>query len=109
MIKFLRKLFGFPEIVLGVARSPLWEKTRKVFLQFNPNCAVCGSNKDVVPHHIKPFHLYPEFELDLDNLISLCERPKVLNCHLIFGHHGNFKKFNPDVVVESSIWKKKLR
>lgn len=77
-------------------RSPEWEFVRKVYLHEHQVCALCGSGKDLQVHHIKPFHLYPELELDSENLITLCtSKYWGFSCHLIAGHGGNFKWENP--------------
>jgi len=95
---------------VGVRRSSQWPKVRKLFLKVNPICAVCGENKKLEVHHIIPFHVDPTLELDLDNLITLCEsKKKGSNCHLLFGHHGDYKKFNKDVKKDASIWSQKLK
>jgi hypothetical protein len=57
-------------------------------------CACCGSTKKLNVHHKKPFHLFPELELDLNNLITLCMDKE---CHLKIGHGGDFKDYNPNV------------
>jgi len=37
-------------------------------------------------------------------------RGPVFNCHLFFGHLGNFKdKFNPDVDEDAKLWRAKLK
>jgi hypothetical protein len=46
-------------------------------------------------HHVKPFHLLPELELDESNLISLCMGPN--ECHLFIGHGDSFRCYNPNV------------
>jgi hypothetical protein len=48
---------------------------------------------DVQVHHVRPFHLRPELELDPDNLISLC-MAEGRHCHLAVGHGGDFKAYN---------------
>lgn len=64
----------------------------------------------MVAHHIKPFHLFPELELDTENLIPLCESKKYgINCHLFVGHLGNFKRYNEEVVTDAIIWNAKLK
>ena len=61
-------------------------------------------------HHIKPFHLNPALELDPINLATLCESKKDgVNCHLWFGHLGNFKSFNVDVIADALFWFNKLK
>lgn len=87
----------------AISRSPKWRKVRADFLKTHPVCAVCGSNKVLEVHHIIPFNIRPDLELVPDNLITLCESKKRggLNCHLIIGHGGNYRDFNPDVVKDA--------
>jgi len=95
----------------GAKRSNKWPAVRKKFLAENPACAVCGAtNGKREVHHIHPFHLHPELELDPTNFITLCENKKDgVNCHLLFGHFGNFKSVNVNVVEDSKIWNKKIK
>lgn len=73
-------------------------------------CSVCGGDKRLEVHHIKPFHLHPELELDPLNLITLCEELRGgLNCHLLFGHLGNFKSVNVGVVGDAGVWSEKIK
>lgn len=76
-------------------RSGQWRTVEKHFLETNPVCALCGSKTRLNVHHKKPFHVFPEFELDLNNLITLCMSRK--ECHLIVGHLNSFKKYNPNI------------
>src|ERR1039458_5963866 len=88
----------------GAIRSSHWPHVRKEFLLKNTKCAVCGGHRKLEVHHIKPFHLHPNLELDLTNLIVLCEDKKDgINCHLAFGHLGNFKSFNARVKFDAEI------
>lgn len=97
------------KIPANLPRSDKWPKTRAAHLKNFPACAVCGGRKKVEVHHIRPFHLHPELELDSSNLITLCENDDDgVNCHLFFGHLGNFKSFNVDVVVNAADWQKKI-
>ncbi|HNX23820.1 MAG TPA: HNH endonuclease signature motif containing protein [Spirochaetota bacterium] len=76
-------------------RSPEWENVRYAYIKDHPVCALCGTAKDLQIHHIKPFHLYPELELEPENLITLCvSKYWGFSCHLIAGHGGNFKYEN---------------
>lgn len=94
----------------GKKRSGKWPAVRKAFLKKNPNCAVCDGKKKVEVHHKKPFHLHPELELDESNLITLCENKNDgVNCHLLFGHLGNFKSLNENVEDDSKLWKNKIK
>lgn len=95
---------------LGATRSPQWPKVRADHLKKNPNCALCNGKASLEVHHIQPFHIKPELELDPTNLITLCEaKTNGINCHLAFGHLGNFKSANPVVVRDAGIWNKKIR
>lgn len=76
-------------------RSSEWAKIRDRFIDDNPFCAACGSHNDLQVHHVKPFHLHPELELDPANLITLCM--DVNDCHLNIGHGDSFKTYNPNV------------
>lgn len=93
----------------GSKRSREWPEVRNKFLESNPNCVICGGNKKIEVHHITPFHMAPELELNPENLITLCEAKRFgANCHLLFGHLGNYRSFNPDVITDSGIWSKKI-
>lgn len=80
-------------------RSHHWTKVANDHLALHPFCAACGCQvrKLLNVHHIKPFHVYPELELDERNLITLCESA-THNCHLIFGHLLNWRSWNAEVV-----------
>lgn len=102
------------DFVLGKAplkakRSPKWQTVRKNFLKTHGECAVCGEKKKLEVHHIKPFHEHPELELDENNLITLCESDSGgVVCHLFFGHLGDYKKINPDVLDDAKEWRQRL-
>jgi hypothetical protein len=111
----LVKLNPRKEIMLGkhpdnVQRSPKWETVRKNHLKDHPKCEVCEGTKQVNVHHIQPFHLHPELELEPTNLITLCECLSYgINCHLLIGHLGNYKNVNPNSAEDSKIWNAKLK
>ena len=89
-------------IPINAKRSKEWNKVRKQHLIDNPICAACGETKKLEVHHINPFHLYPELELDPDNLITLCETAsKGIICHLNIGHNGNYKEINNNVLEDA--------
>jgi len=99
----------FAGLIYGGGRSNQWHKVRAAYLKAHPACAVCGSTEKLEVHHIKPFSQNPELELDPNNLITLCEGKKYgVNCHLFFGHLGNYKKFNPNVRQDANEWNLKL-
>lgn len=80
-------------------RSPKWPHVEKLHLKLEPTCAACGSTKKLNVHHKKPFHLFPQLELDLNNLITLCMDKQ---CHIKIGHGGDFKSYNPDVAEDAA-------
>lgn len=90
-------------------RSKFWSKLRKQFIKDNKTCAICGSKHKLEVHHKLPFNTHPELELDINNLITLCENKKYgVNCHLLFGHLGNYKRYNPNIEEDIKIWNSKL-
>ncbi len=86
-------LFVVPSVLIAVAlsaeRSSRWPAVREAYVAEHSTCAACG-NTPVEVHHVRPFHLWPDSELDPKNLISLCKR-----CHLLIGHLGDFRASNP--------------
>jgi hypothetical protein len=91
-------------------RASEWLKIRKAYLQEFSTCAVCGGGEKLEVHHKIPFQYRPDLELELSNLITLCESKKRgVICHLFFGHLGNYRDFNMKVVEDSEIWRAKLK
>lgn len=72
-------------------RSGKWPTIEKHFLEEHPVCAACGSKERLNVHHLRPFHLFPELELDPDNLITLCMSRN--ECHLLIGHADAFRNY----------------
>lgn len=94
----------------GVRRSARWPHVRAEHLKQHPACALCGGKNKLEVHHIVPFHVNPDRELDPNNLITLCESKKGgINCHLAVGHLGSYHRYNPDVAVDAEAWGKKFR
>ena len=83
-------------------RSNKWPSVRKEHLKNESWCRFCGEIRNLEVHHIEPFHLHPELELDDYNLITLCECIGK-ECHFKKGHLGNWKKFNQDIKNEAII------
>ncbi len=75
-------------------RSGRWHTVRGAYIAEHSTCEACGGKGSpeapLQVHHVLSYELYPERELDPENLITLCPR-----CHLVFGHLGDFKAFNP--------------
>lgn len=86
-------------------RAVGWPKVREQHLKKESRCAACGTDRGLQVHHIKPFHQYPELELDPDNLITLCNK----SCHLYFGHLKYFKSWNLDVKEDARKYYEKLK
>ena len=80
-------------------RSPLWRPTRHKHLVLFPTCAACGTKKQLEVHHILPFQYYPELELQLVNLMTLCEYH---GCHLRVGHCYNWKAYNRHAIEDAA-------
>jgi hypothetical protein len=100
MIKTIKRAYNLfksktRDIGISNKRSSKWHSLQKEFLLKNPICVICGSSEKLNVHHKKPFHLYPELELDENNLVTLCMSKK--ECHLLIGHLDSFKKFNPNI------------
>lgn len=114
MVGLLRSLIGrllglsHDELeALSAPRSPAWRALRADHLRRNPRCAVCGSIKNVVPHHVVPFHVDPSRELDPENLVTLCEGD-TFNCHLFFGHLKRWDRHNPSVIEDAALWRGRI-
>ena len=91
MFSFIDKLYG---------RSSQWRKVRTEHLESNPTCAACGRKDDLDVHHIVPYHVDPNRELDPTNLITLCGK----RCHFVFGHLMDWKSWNENVVRDSTLY-----
>lgn len=95
---------------LDAKRSSAWPKVREEFIKNNPTCACCGDTKKIEVHHIKPFHLNPELELEPSNLITLCESSSNgITCHLLIGHLGDYKSWNVNALKDAKSWNTKLK
>lgn len=90
-------------------RSPRWAHLRSLFLVKGAKCAACGYTKSLNVHHVLPFSLYPEKELDSTNLIVLGEACPGGNHHLMFGHLLNWKSFNVNVRTDAATFLQRLR
>ena len=66
-------------------------------------CAVCSRKRTLEVHHIIPFHVAPDLELNPSNLMALCRR-----CHLFVGHLGNWRRFNMAVQSDAVHWHVKM-
>jgi 5-methylcytosine-specific restriction protein A len=93
----------------GAKRSSKWRLVRNEFLKGN-QCLVCEGKKSLIAHHEIPFHLAPDLELEESNLIALCESGRYgINCHLLIGHLGNWRRANVYAWADAVHWNVKLR
>lgn len=91
--------------VLGNERSPEWRKVRAKHLKENPECAFCGKKQlHMQVHHVWPFHIQPELELEPSNLITLCREH-----HFLVGHLLNWSSYNINVLEDSAEWLHKIK
>lgn len=65
----------------GFYHTPIWRRLRVVALQRDHyQCQHCIRNNTIRTatevHHIKPLEEYPDYALDIENLVSLCH-----DCH----------------------------
>lgn len=107
MIRFLKHILDRKtgKVLQGQKRSSRWPVIRREHLIFHPVCECCGGKKNLEVHHIKPFHLFSEFELEEDNLVTLCEKK---SCHISMGHLYSFKSYNPDIKSDIKAWREKV-
>ena len=66
-------------------------------------CAVCPRSRGLEAHHIVPFHIAPDLELEAGNLMALCRR-----CHLFVGHLGAWKRCNFTVESDAIFWRSRI-
>ena len=89
----------------GARRSGQWRRVRAEHLARQSECVVCGRTRRLTAHHVIPFHIAPDLELEPANLITLCEGWGALNCHLIFGHLGRWPSVNETVRSDAAAWR----
>jgi 5-methylcytosine-specific restriction endonuclease McrA len=78
-------------------RDRRWPRVRREHLKKEPRCRVCNGKRKREVHHVVPVHIDRSLELAPGNLITLCESKRYgINCHLLVGHRGNYRKSNPD-------------
>lgn len=105
--------FSFPELYsapppfpanLAEGRSSDWRKLQVKTVTGHPYCAVCGCMNTLQVHHKKPFHLFPELELEPLNLIVLCQRD-----HFWIGHLFDWRAYNPNIDIDIILWNEKIK
>lgn len=100
-MNWLLSLLG--DRTLGGVRNPAWANFRKTYIK--NKCEVCGATRGLTIHHRLPFHLFPEKELDINNIITLCDW-KANNCHWRFGHlFQSWSSYNEKVEEVATIFR----
>lgn len=90
-----------PKPKLRSPRSKDWPKVRRSVLARQKSCEATGITKGLEVHHIQPFHLFPELELEESNLIVLTEWA-TFNSHFWIGHGGDWRAYNPHVRADAA-------
>lgn len=85
-------LAGVGLVCRGAVRSPHWPALRRAWLEKHGVCAACGTKDELEVHHRRPVHFWPELELDVANMITLCREH-----HYGIGHCISWDHFNPHV------------
>ena len=93
--------------MFGVARSNEWPKVRADHLKLHSVCEICGTKKDLNVHHEIPVNFDKSLELNLGNLLTLCDSG-ANDCHRIFGHLFDFRSYSPYIRNDIKEWKKRI-
>ena len=89
-------------------RSTHWPAFRARVIAGQPACECCGRAEKLEVHHIVPFHIEPNLELERENVMVLCEGD-TWNCHLWVGHLGDFRRrYNPEARHDAAVWWQKI-
>jgi 5-methylcytosine-specific restriction endonuclease McrA len=88
----------------GVRRSSKWPGVRSAHLKARPACEACGKREALEVHHIQPFNLRPDLELDPTNLMTLCGDP----CHIVHGHLMGWARYNPTARTDVRLYRTNL-
>ena len=97
-----------PTDLFAGERSSQWPKVRKAYVKLHPVCELTGIGKDLNVHHIRPFQYFPELELDKSNFITLTNADVWglhYGMHILVGHLGNFKYYNPNLRKDIEVLK----
>ena len=78
-----------------IRKSPEYQRWRREVRQRDKNtCRICGVQRNLHVHHIKPLEKYPGFATELDNGITLCG-----NCHAFLS--GKEESTNFHTLIEA--------
>ena len=76
-----------PPVITG--RSPRWPAFVHQLLRERPLCEGCGRRSET-GHHVIPFHVRPDLELDPGNVVPVCPP-----CPFVVCHGGNWQLYIP--------------
>ena len=78
-----------------IRKSPEYQRWRREVRRRDENtCRICGVQRNLHVHHIKPLEKYPWFATELDNGITLCG-----NCHVFL--NGREENTNLQTLIEA--------
>ena len=78
-----------------IRKSPEYQRWRQDVKKRDENiCRICGVERNLHVHHIKPLATYPQFAIDLDNGLTLCG-----NCHSFLS--GKEENTNLQTLIEA--------
>jgi len=84
----------------GLKRNPSWEHDSRLWLKDHNECAATGWTYKLQIHHVLPFHLFPQLEMDESNWIVLTENP-LFEAHFEIGHNKNWREYNIHVRIDA--------
>lgn len=90
----------------GESRSPQWPTVRRKFLE-GKVCAACGGTEQLEAHHLVPFSVDRNRELNPENLLALCEHPARL-CHFRVGHRYRWASYSRHATEDAELDRKRL-
>lgn len=94
-----------------IPRSGKWPAFENLLIAERKACRACGNMnvKELTGHHVEPFHLAPNRELDPTNVEILCSNGPGVHCHRFFGHCGNWRIANMRVREDADAARAMLR
>lgn len=97
-----------PKPTFRSPRSKHWPEVSDRVRKRVGACEATGITKELQVHHVHPFHLFPELELEEDNLVVLTEW-KTFNSHFWIGHSGNWRAYNPNVREDAALMLERIK
>lgn len=88
----------------GARRTYACRKAMRKYKKEHPLCEITGKKRFCQVHHIFPVWKFPEKADDPNNFITLHRI-----YHKIFGHFGNFKKYNINIKSDAKLWQQKIK